>query len=403
MTGKRISDYETWPHGGVKPTISALFMLARVYSTGVSHLVDLDDRGALSTQELIAIDTHTAPPAVPGLFDSSNQANSATHPTEAGERTPQSDPNISITIRHTNHTSEPATPSAHRRWPLALISLLAMITVVGSGFVVWAVAADSHSVMSAHAASPSAFWPSAASMPPSVLPRSTMPPPLLSATQTAPVPQKLPALSFSPAQVAPLPHQLPAPLFPPEQTAFASPPASATQQTSLPTRSDPPPLSQPPTAHTASAPTTAVTWRNTYYDMCLDEQEGDITHDPANLQLWDCNGANNQTWSEKTIVANPASTAKNLVSSRTGRCVTYQPGYFGDNAKVWLTPCGKDGQGWIRTWNGTAYIFEAAEVHGMCMSATTGPVTNDPTPGRYTGIQLRRCDTSSPLKDWRFY
>jgi hypothetical protein len=35
--------------------------------------------------------------------------------------------------------------------------------------------------------------------------------------------------------------------------------------------------------------------------MCLDEQEGDIIHDPANLQLWDCNGANNQTWSEKPL------------------------------------------------------------------------------------------------------
>ena len=138
-----------------------------------------------------------------------------------------------------------------------------------------------------------------------------------------------------------------------------------------------------------------------YYDKCLDEQEGDIIHDPANIQLWDCNNANNQIWTEKTIVANPASIAKNLVSSRTGRCVTYQPGDYSDHSKVWLTPCGKDGQGWIRIPHGTGYMFEAAEVRGMCMAATTGTVTD--TAGVYTGILLRRCDSSSPLKDWRLY
>jgi transcriptional regulator with XRE-family HTH domain len=388
MTAKRISDYETWPHGGVKPTINALSMLANVYSTGVSHLIDLDDRGALSTQELLTIDTHKTPPTTPGLPDSPNSDNSATPPSGAGERTPQSDPNISITIRHTNHTPEPATPSARPPWHLGLIPLLAIITVVGSGFIVWAVTANSHPVTPAHAASPPMSLPSAVPIPPSASPRSPAPP-LLSATQITPVPPRLPA-----------------PLFSLAQTAFAAPPTPATQQPPPPARPEPlAPTSQPPTAQTASAPinapTTAVTWRNAYYDMCLDEQEGDIIHDPANLELWDCNGANNQTWSEKTIVANPTSIAKNLVSSRSGRCVTYQPGYFGDHAKVWLTPCGKDGQGWIRTWNGAAYMFEAAEVRGMCMSATSGPVTD--AAGTYTGILLRRCDTSSPLKDWRFY
>lgn len=140
-----------------------------------------------------------------------------------------------------------------------------------------------------------------------------------------------------------------------------------------------------------------------YYDKCLDEQEGDIIHDPANLQLWDCNNANNQIWTEKTIIANPMSIAKNLVSSRTGRCVTYQPGDYSDHSRIWLTSCGKNGQGWIRTPNGTGtgYMFEAAEVRGMCMAATTGTVTD--AAGTYTGILLRRCDSSSPLKDWRYY
>ena len=63
----------------------------------------------------------------------------------------------------------------------------------------------------------------------------------------------------------------------------------------------------------------------------------------------------------------------------------------------------KDGQGWIRIRNGTSttYMFEAAEVRGMCMAATNGTITD--AAGTYTGILLRRCDTSSPLKDWRFY
>lgn len=135
-----------------------------------------------------------------------------------------------------------------------------------------------------------------------------------------------------------------------------------------------------------------------HYDMCLDEQDEDITHDPANIQLWDCNGSNNQIWTEKTIVANPTSRAKNLVSAKTERCVTYQPGDYADHAKVWLTRCDKEGQGWIRHWNGTAYIFESAEIHGMCMSAPRGTVA-----GGFIGIELRSCDTSSPHKNWRPY
>jgi Ricin-type beta-trefoil lectin domain len=135
-----------------------------------------------------------------------------------------------------------------------------------------------------------------------------------------------------------------------------------------------------------------------YNDMCLDEQEEDINHDPANIQLWDCNGSHNQMWSEKTIAANPTSTAKNLVSSKSGKCVTYQPGDYTDHAKVWLTPCGKDGQGWIHTWNGAAYMFEAAEIRGMCMTATRNIVT-----GGFIGIELRSCGTSSPHKEWKHY
>lgn len=137
-------------------------------------------------------------------------------------------------------------------------------------------------------------------------------------------------------------------------------------------------------------------------DMCLDEQEREVTLDPANLQLLDCNGNNNQMWTEKAIAANPTSEVRNLVSGRTfSKCITYQPGNYTDHAKVWLTEgCGKDGQGWIRTWNSTvaAWVFEAAGAPGMCMSATEGTVV-----GGFIGIELRSCGISSSHKEWRYH
>jgi transcriptional regulator with XRE-family HTH domain len=43
MTGNRIGDYEQWPHGGVRPTVSALKVLAAVYGTTWDQLVDARD------------------------------------------------------------------------------------------------------------------------------------------------------------------------------------------------------------------------------------------------------------------------------------------------------------------------------------------------------------------------
>ncbi|MFF5264647.1 hypothetical protein ACFY4C_37465 [Actinomadura viridis] len=43
MRKGRIWDYEQWPHGGVRPTLSTLRTLAQVYSTTWDRLVDLDD------------------------------------------------------------------------------------------------------------------------------------------------------------------------------------------------------------------------------------------------------------------------------------------------------------------------------------------------------------------------
>lgn len=55
MTAKRISDFEAWPVGGVKPTPQTLAVLAKIYDTNPAALVDLDDRRAFTPQERIAL------------------------------------------------------------------------------------------------------------------------------------------------------------------------------------------------------------------------------------------------------------------------------------------------------------------------------------------------------------
>ena len=43
MTGNRISDYEQWPDGGVRPTLSVLRILADTYGTTWDQLIDVRD------------------------------------------------------------------------------------------------------------------------------------------------------------------------------------------------------------------------------------------------------------------------------------------------------------------------------------------------------------------------
>jgi hypothetical protein len=55
MTDKRISDYEAWPAGGVKPTLGALHILAMIYRTQPIKLIDQLDRESLTDAERIAL------------------------------------------------------------------------------------------------------------------------------------------------------------------------------------------------------------------------------------------------------------------------------------------------------------------------------------------------------------
>ncbi|WP_410874734.1 helix-turn-helix domain-containing protein [Nocardia sp. A7] len=64
MSSKRISDFEAWPIGGVKPTLHTLSVLAQLYGTQPHHLVDFADYEAMTRTERTALRAHdhlTAP------------------------------------------------------------------------------------------------------------------------------------------------------------------------------------------------------------------------------------------------------------------------------------------------------------------------------------------------------
>ncbi len=365
MTAKRISDYEAWPHGGKKPTINALATLARAYSTEVLKLVDLDDRRAFNTQELLTLDTYkTSPPPItaspsPDTTPDNNVQNLAA----TDEGTVRPEPNISITINQANRTPETATPSQRRwRWHLAIACLLAILATIGSAMTTQEIAREPHTIMPVPTSTPS---PSGAPIPSSA---SALPPPPPS--QTAP-PQQ-PLISATPA-----PHQPP----------IRTPPSPSAQPDPQP----PPPES--PTTKTASTSTIATTmWKNIQTGWCLEQEENDA------LTVWPCDGRADQMWTEQIIPAHPEYFTRSLVNPKSGKCVTYQP-ESGGHISVSLAPCGKDGQGWIRGRNGEAYeayIFQPAGIPDhMCMSAPMDIAAEG------TRVQLRKCDPPSPLTEWQ--
>lgn len=71
MTGKRISDYESWPDGGAHPAPRMLRILALVYGTSPERLIDLADRERLSQQDiaLLTLKATQAPASTPKAAD----------------------------------------------------------------------------------------------------------------------------------------------------------------------------------------------------------------------------------------------------------------------------------------------------------------------------------------------
>ena len=73
MTGKRISDYEAWPNGGTRPLPGVLAVLAKIYDTTPSALIDYLDHEHMPAADLQAIDAGY-PPLGGGKVWSSVQA-----------------------------------------------------------------------------------------------------------------------------------------------------------------------------------------------------------------------------------------------------------------------------------------------------------------------------------------
>lgn len=55
MTGNRISDFESWPCGGIRPTPENLIILGRVYEAQPSQLIDFVERQKYNNKELLAL------------------------------------------------------------------------------------------------------------------------------------------------------------------------------------------------------------------------------------------------------------------------------------------------------------------------------------------------------------
>ncbi len=66
MRGTRLGEYETWPFGGRKPSLTALGVLAEVYQVAVLDLVDVHDREKFTSKELLLLSKTGTPIRHPG-------------------------------------------------------------------------------------------------------------------------------------------------------------------------------------------------------------------------------------------------------------------------------------------------------------------------------------------------
>jgi tetratricopeptide (TPR) repeat protein len=72
MTGKRISDYESWPNSGARPLPGVLAVLATIYQTTPANLVDYADLEHMPRADVQAIQS-AHPPLIDGTYIESNR------------------------------------------------------------------------------------------------------------------------------------------------------------------------------------------------------------------------------------------------------------------------------------------------------------------------------------------
>lgn len=97
MTPQRISDFERWPvsASAVKPTLKKLGVLAKIYATTISKIVDRLDRQKMSPEELITLDVldsgvkpRQLPATIPNFVGRTHELNLLTTQAHGADRVP---------------------------------------------------------------------------------------------------------------------------------------------------------------------------------------------------------------------------------------------------------------------------------------------------------------------------
>ncbi|HEV2781771.1 MAG TPA: hypothetical protein VGX25_20490 [Actinophytocola sp.] len=116
MSSKRIADYEAWPFGGAKPTLTVLRNLATVFGTVEWKLVDFDDLDWLNSHERAALKP-------PGEDEPAGEARSTQRGQPSGIH-PVTRPSLVLATNRTLN-AEPHAPRRDRPWALSDIVMAA--------------------------------------------------------------------------------------------------------------------------------------------------------------------------------------------------------------------------------------------------------------------------------------
>jgi hypothetical protein len=123
-------------------------------------------------------------------------------------------------------------------------------------------------------------------------------------------------------------------------------------------------------------------------DRCLDLQFGDSAGNGAPLQLWDCNGSYNQSFSSQAFYT---------INTRkwNDKCLDVVAGNPGDGARLQQWDCNYNAQQnfsfvYVKTLNGYAY-YQIKTTFGKCLDATAQGTGNG------TRIQQWTCFKTFPL------
>jgi opacity protein-like surface antigen len=125
---------------------------------------------------------------------------------------------------------------------------------------------------------------------------------------------------------------------------------------------------------------------NAFFGRCLDADTGSISGNGTKVQLWDCNGWNNQSWDllwDGTIR-----------SMASGRCLDADTGSIsGNGTKVQLWDCnGWNNQKWYVPGDGTIRSMAS----GRCLDADLGSISDNGT-----RVQLWDCNGWNNQKWYR--